>query len=282
MVKKILIAVVVLVVVVAGGLFYLYSNLGSIIKTAIETYGSQATQAKVTVDSVKLSATDGQGSISGLVVGNPPGFNGPQSISLGLVSLTVDTSSIMQNPVIIKQVVIDAPQVSYERSLSGGGNLEKIRENVTSYANAQRGQPSGGSQPSTPSGGSQPSAPSAGSSPAPADGEKKVERKVIINDLSVRNGKVSVSATQLQGRTLSANLPAIQLRDIGKDKGGATPAEVAQAVLGAITNEASKVAVAELQKSLGNIGGAVQERLQNVNPGGAADQLRGILGGGNK
>jgi hypothetical protein len=273
MVKKILIAVVVLVVVVAGGLFYLYSNLGSIIKTAIETYGSQATQAKVTVDSVKLSATDGQGSISGLVVGNPPGFNGPQSISLGLVSLTVDTSSIMQNPVIIKQVVIDAPQVSYERSLSGGGNLEKIRENVTSYANAQRGQPSGGSQPS---------APSAGSSPAPADGEKKVERKVIINDLSVRNGKVSVSATQLQGRTLSANLPAIQLRDIGKDKGGATPAEVAQAVLGAITNEASKVAVAELQKSLGNIGGAVQERLQNVNPGGAADQLRGILGGGNK
>jgi hypothetical protein len=269
MVKKIIIGVVVLLVVVAGGLFYLYSNLGSYIKAAIETYGSQATQAKVTVDSVKLSATDGQGSISGLVIGNPAGFNGPQSMSLGLVSLTVDTGSITQNPVIIKQVVINAPQVNYERSGLTTGNLEKIRDNVTSYTNAQRGQPSGGSPQPSPG-------PSTGGAPPPAE---KDARKVIINELSIRDGKVSVSATQLQGRTLSANLPAIQLHDIGKAKGGATPAEVAQAVLGAITNEASKVAVAELQKSLGNIGGAVQERLQGVNPGGAADQLRGILGG---
>jgi len=270
MIKKIVIGVVVLVVVVLGGAFYLYSNLGSYIKAAIETYGSQATQAKVTVDSVKLSATDGQGSISGLVVGNPAGFSGPQSIALGLVSLTVDASSIQQNPIVIKQVIINAPQVNYERSGLSNGNLEKIRDNVTSYANAMRGQqPSGGSQPSS-------SPPSGPANPPPAE---KDARKVIINELSIRDGKVSVSATQLQGRTLSANLPAIQLHDIGKAKGGATPAEVAQTVLGAITSEASKVAVAELQKSLGNLGGAVQERLQNANPSGVGDQLRGILGG---
>ena len=273
MAKKIIIAVVALIVVVAGGLYYAYSNLGPIIKAAIEKYGSEAAQAPVTVDSVKLSVTDGQGSISGVAVGNPAGFSGTKSITLGLISLTVDTASIKSNPIVIKQVIIEAPQVVYERNLTGGGNLEKLRENVTSYANAQRGQKSG-APPSRPSSGGQ-----SGSSAPPA--EAKDQKKVIINELSITGGKVTVTATQLQGRSASANLPAIQLRDIGKDKGGATPAEVAQAVLGAISNEAAKVGVAELQKLLGgNLGGQVQERLQNAVPGGVGDQLRGILGGG--
>ncbi len=270
MAKKIIIAVVALLVVVAGGVYFLYSNLGPILKAAIEKYGSEATQAKVTVDSVKLSLSDGQGSISGLVVGNPQGFSGPKAIDLGSISLAVDTGSVTQNPVVIKQIIIAAPQVMYERSGSGG-NLEKIKDNVTQYANADRAKSSGGPQPSN-----QPSSP-AGSPSTPSTAEKKAERKVIIEDLQVRDGKVSISATQLPGKTFSANLPAIHLRDIGKSKGGATPAEVAEQVLGAITNEASKVAVADLQKQLGNLGGAVQEQLQKSGPG-VQDQLKGLFG----
>jgi len=272
MAKKIIIGVVVLLIVVAGGAYYLYSNLGPILKAAIEKYGSEATQTKVTVDTVKLSLSDGQGSISGLVVGNPQGFNGPKSIDLGSISLQVDTGTVTQNPVVIKQVVILAPQVMYERSGSGG-NLEKIQANVTQYAGADRAKSGGESKPSSGSSGSSGSS----SSPSGSSADKKAERKVIIEDLQVRDGKVAISATQLPGRTLSANLPAIQLRDIGKDKGGATPAEVAEKVLGAITSEASKVAVADLQKSLGNLGGAVQDQMKNVSPG-VQDQLKGLLG----
>jgi hypothetical protein len=271
MAKKIIIGVVVLLIVVAGGAYYLYSNLGPILKAAIEKYGSEATQTKVTVDTVKLSLSDGQGSISGLVVGNPSGFNGPKSIDLGSISLQVDTGTVTQNPVVIKQIVIAAPQVMYERSGSGG-NLEKIQSNVTQYAGADRAKSGGDSKPSSTS-----SSSSSSSSPSSSTADKKAERKVIIEDLQVRDGKVSISATQLPGRTLSANLPAIHLQNIGKDKGGATPAEVAEKVLGAITSEASKVAVADLQKSLGNLGGAVQDQLKNVSPG-VQDQLKGLLG----
>lgn len=259
MMKKILIGLVAIVVVAGVAFYFLYANLGGIVKAAIEKYGTEATQAKVTVDSVTLSATDGAGSISGLSVGNPTGFATPTSVTVGAVSVKIDTGSITKTPIIIKEVVIAAPKVTYERG-NTGGNLEKIQENVTKYAGV---------------GGNKPAASSSG----------KQEPKVIIENLYVRDGQISISHTALQGRTLSSGLPTIHLRDIGKDKGGATPAEVAEKVLGAITQSASKVASVDLDKALGQIKGAIggavggaAGQLQNA-PAAVGDRLQGILGG---
>jgi len=54
-------------------------------------------------------------------------------------------------------------------------------------------------------------------------------------DLVIRGGKVAVSAKLLQGQELGADLPEIELRDIGKDKGGATPAEVVEQVIASLS-----------------------------------------------
>ena len=42
--KKILIGLAVVVLIIAGGLFYVWQNLGSLIKTAVEDAGSRTTQ----------------------------------------------------------------------------------------------------------------------------------------------------------------------------------------------------------------------------------------------
>ena len=279
MLKKILIAVAALVVLLGIGAYYLYSNLGSIIEAAIEKYGSEATQATVAVDKVTLSPSDGAGSISKLSIGNPPGFTTPKSFEMGELKLAVDIRTLTGNPVTIRDVTIIAPQITYERG-QRGGNLEAIRDNVQKYA---------GTAP-----GSKPP-PSEGSSSAPTKSEQP-EKKVIIENLYVRDAKITITAPGLPAlgtRTLDATLPTIHLRDIGKDKGGATPAEVASQVLGAIASEASKVAVASLQRSLGNLGGAAQEQLRGLmggsssgsapeggsgSGGGVGDRLRGVLG----
>jgi len=273
MVKKIIIGVVVVLVVAAGGLYFLYSNLGSIIKAAIEKYGSEATQAQVTVNSVTLSATSGQGAITGLVIGNPQGFSAPRSFELGSVSLTVDTSTITQNPVVIKEVVITGPKVTYEQGNSGG-NLQKIQQNVMQYAG---GSATAKASPGS-SGGNQTPPPSSSSSSS--GGAAKAERKLIIDKLDVTGGEVTATATMLQGRTVKTSLPAIHLTDIGRKEGGATPAEVTQRIISAISDQAAKAAVAELQKSFGNVGGAVQDQLNKAGSGagGAADRLKGLLG----
>lgn len=257
MLKKILLGVVALVVIAGVAFYFLYANLGALIAAAIEKYGSEATQAQVRVESVTLSATSGSGSISGLVVGNPAGFATPSAFELGTISLQVDIATLASNPVVIKEIVIAGPKVTYERGASTG-NLETIRDNLRRYAGSDTARPP---------------APAAGS-PA-AEGEA---RKVIIENLYVRDGEVVVSATALKGRTLSTRLPAIHLRDIGKESGGATPAQVAQRVVGAMAEEAARAGLADLNRSLRELGGAVQEQIERAAPG-LGERLRGIVPG---
>jgi len=57
--------VVVVLVVVGAAVFFLYSNLDSLVKTAVEDVGTQATGAKVSLANVELSPTDGKGSRRG-------------------------------------------------------------------------------------------------------------------------------------------------------------------------------------------------------------------------
>ena len=285
MAKKILIAVVVLVLVIAGAAYLLYSNLGSLLKVAIETYGAEATQSKVTVASVSLSAWSGQGMISGLVVDNPKGFTTPHAIEVGSIAIAVDTGTLTHNPVEVTEVTISSPHVTYEQGASGG-NLQALQQNVSQYAHGSAAAPAtpAASTPapapaSTPA---QPKTPVAGGTQPAASAAPPPERKLIIDKLDVTGGDVTVAAALLQGRALTTSLPPIHLTDIGKQQGGATPAQVAQLVVAAITEQAAKAATAELQKSLGNVGGAAAqqklEQLQKSAPGGVGNQLKGLFG----
>ena len=264
MIKKILIGVVVLLVIAAGGIYYLYSNLGGLIKTAMETYGSEATQTQVKVGNVTLSVTSGEGAISGVSIGNPKGYSAANAFALGVVSMKVDVASVTKNPVVIKEIVIDRPQLAYEMSADGSSNLQTIQKNVNAYAAKMGG--GGGS-----------------SAQKPAAGSKEPERKLIIENLYVRNGQIAASHAALKDQKISTALPTIHLTNIGKAKGGATPAEVANDVIGAISQQAAKVATVDLTKSLdslkGAVGGALGGALDKPGAGGGlGDQLRGVLG----
>lgn len=275
MLKKLLIAVVVLIIVIAGAFYLLYSNLGSIVKAAIEKYGAAATQAQVTVNSVTLSATSGQGTISGLVVGNPPGFTAPHSFELGSVTLAINTSTITNNPIDVTQVTIAAPHVTYEQG-PNGGNLQKLQQNVTQYAggSASANSPTG-QAPKPNANPGQPGATSTSTSATSGPSSPPAERRLIIDKLDVTGGQVTVASSLLKGQTLTTSLPPIHLTDIGKKEGGATPAEVAQLVITAISDQAAKAATSQLQK-IGGAAGQQLQQLQNKAPD-VGSQLKGLL-----
>ncbi len=251
MVKKIAIAVVILLVIIAGAAYFLLSNLDTIVKAAIEKYGTAATQATVKLDSVKISLTSGEGTLSGLSVGNPKGFATPQALYLGSINLKLDTSTVTgSGPIVIPEVTIEKPQVTYEVAADGGSNLQTIEKNAMAYAGGNGGASGGGT--------------TSGSAPG---------RKLIINDLYVRDGQIAISHALLRGKMPSASLPTIHLTNIGKDKGGASPAQIAQQVLGSITASASKVANIDLGKQLGTLKDAV-----GGGAGSVTDQMKGLLG----
>ena len=225
-----------LIVVIAIVLFFVVSSLDSIIKAAVEKYGSEVTQVKVRLDKVKVSITSGEGTLGGLTVGNPEGFKMDRAFSLGEISVALDVGTVTQNPVVIKEIVISAPEVTYELR-SGGSNIDVILRNVNAYAGTGKGK---------------------AKEKAPSKGDDQEGRKLIIQNLYVKKGKVNVSATFLKGEKLSAALPDIHLRDIGKQKGGADPSEVVEKVVRAISQSAGRaVGTLDLDKVVGSAKEAV-------------------------
>lgn len=230
--KKILIGAGVVVVVVIGAVAFLAGNLDSIVKKAVEEVGTRATGATVSLADVELSLTDGSGALKGLRVGNPTGFKTDYAFDLGGVSVKVDPNTVTSDPVVITEIVVDGPKLIYE--LAGtNSNIDAIQENVDAFARTAGGG-SGGS-----SGGEGP--------------------KLVIEDLYIRGGEVDVSAGFLEGKSVGASLPDIHLEDIGKDSGGATPAEVADRVITALTEGISgAVAGLDLEGMMENVGGAAK------------------------
>src|SRR5262245_48725333 len=103
--KKLLLIGFVLIVVAVGGVgYYVYSNLDSLIKTAIEEVGTRATQTQVKLDGVKVSLTGGTGKLSGLTVANTKDFKTPTAFKLGEISLALDTGTVTSKTVVVKEV----------------------------------------------------------------------------------------------------------------------------------------------------------------------------------
>ena len=248
MLKKAVIGIVALLAVVGLAAHFLFSNLDSLVEAAVEKYGSQATGTTVDLDSVHIKLADGAGTLSGLSVGNPKGFNAKRALLLGAIDVAIDPASVTgDGPVLIKTVTITRPKITYEVGSNGGNNLDALKRHAAAAL-------------------------SDGSADKGAK-DAKPARKFIITDLYIRDGEISITHPLLQGKTLDASLPNIHLHDVGKSSGGATPGEIAAKVASSIESAATKVSAPDLQKQLGS--------LKDLTTGGASkvgDKVKGLFG----
>ena len=199
--KKAGVALLALLIVLAGMLFWLHGNMDSLVKTAIEKYGSEMTGTRVQVASVEIRAAQGTGIVRGLVVGNPSGFSTPYALKVGEIEMVLDVSSIAKPVVLIDRIAVDSPDVSYEKA-NGTTNFDAIQKHIADHAGPS--------------------------------GTRKGGKKLIVGELSIRDAKAQASAGFMNGRTVSVKLPDITLNDIGKAQGGVTPGELGQEVAGAL------------------------------------------------
>ena len=158
--------------------------------------------------------------------------------------------------IVVEEVMISAPEITYEIG-SNGSNIDAIQSNVEKVA--------GGS----------------GSSDSSSSGEDGP--KVVINDLYIKGGKINISASFMDGSSLSTDLPDIHLTDIGKESGGASPAEVADEIISAITKYSSSAAsgidlsslgLADISGKAADVAGEVGDTVKD-----AAEEAGGLLEG---
>lgn len=230
------IAVVGFVVVIALAIWLAFANLNDIIKAAIEEVGGELTGTEVAIDDVDISLEDGFGALRGFRVVNPDGFTRDNAFSFGEVEVEIDTSTVFDDIVVIREVKVLRPKITYE--LAGDDdNLNTLKRNTTSNAERLQNEAGGGE-----------------SAPA-ASGEAESGQKFVIEQVNLIDGEIRVRATQLTDRTVDVPLPDVTLRDIGKDEGGADPAAIAGEVMGGlldnVTAAASRIDVTGLLKDAG-------------------------------
>ncbi len=233
--KTLLIGVAILAIVLTGIGVWLYSSLDSIVKTAIEKYGSEITQVAVSVSDVKLSATDGKGTLKGLRVGNPKDFRTPHAASVGSIELAVAPASLTSDVVLIHKIAIASPRISYEAGSGDKSNFDVIRQNV------DRSLGKGKKEKDK-------------SSPG---------KKMIVEHLSIRDIKVTYSPILLEGNGFEISLPDIALRDIGKAKGGVTSAELAKVVMDALMTRMTR-AITDTLRNTADITKSVTDSVKGL------------------
>jgi uncharacterized protein involved in outer membrane biogenesis len=241
-VKKAGIALLVLLALSALGVYLAFNYLDVIVKAALEHWGPDVTGVAIHVEEVHISPRDGRGQIRGLDIGNPAGFSAPRAARLGEIRLAIDPSTLTSPLVIVRELAVEAPQITYEKG-PNGTNLDAIQARIQAYVNGA----------------------GAAQSANAASGATSVKRRFVIESLTIRGGKVLMTNPGLRGQGLNFDLPDIELRDVGKRQGGATASEVAVLVTGTL-----QVKIA--QKLLTNF-----ELLRKGGVEGAVDALKGLL-----
>lgn len=113
--KKPLIGVGIILLLLVIVVVFVGSNLDSIVKSAIEKYGTQALGADVSVGSVELDVAEGRGTIRNLTVDNPEGYSRSDALSFGELTVKFDYKSRT-----VELVRAAAPEVNVE--MKGSSN----------------------------------------------------------------------------------------------------------------------------------------------------------------
>lgn len=215
--KKKLVIAAALLIIAAAAFLMLQNPLGRLIKLAIEEFGPKMTQATVKVNKVEISATDGRGALTGLYLGNPKGYKADYAVKAGVIEIVLDPASLAREVVVIHKILLDAPQISYEKT-GNIANFDAIQHNVEAYLGA--------------------------SHKAKLDDGKKM----IIDSFVIRNAHVNYNGM------LDFSLPDIELHDVGKNAGGVTSAQLVKAIIAELN---ARLIVAAAKAVAGGVGGAV-------------------------
>jgi hypothetical protein len=250
--KKMLVILGIIGVIIIAGLIVLFTSLDRIVAAAIERLGSMTTQTDVKVSAVTLKMQSGEGSVKGIHIGNPSGFSTSDAFTLGDISIKIDTSTVTKDVVVIDQILISKPHITYEINDSGQSNIDVINQNIKQLQ---------------------------GKSTPEAAKEKEKDWatvKLLIRKLEIEGSQVDVHIP-VKPEPLTVKMPRIELANLGS--GGEPPREIAARILSELVKKVGP-AVAQvgvekyLGKSVEEMKGQIQKQIDEK----AGETVEGLSG----
>ena len=195
--------VAILIIGFLGATFF----LDSIVKSGIEDVGSDMAGTQVTVENVSVSPFSGSGTVDGLKVDNPDGFESEHAIVLQSIDISMDVTSVFSDEILVDEIAIKEPAISVIQKVPEN-NLRMLMKNFNETMAEE----------------------SASSS------------TMIIDHLVVQNGQVTVTPSIGGTKSATVKMDKLELRNVGKEGSNSTE-QVVNQVASAVINEALKKAV---------------------------------------
>lgn len=244
-----MLAAAAILVIAVAVVVMVVSRADTLVKDAIERYGSLATQTAVHVENVEIRLSSTSAGLRALTVANPPGFSSAPAVKLDEIQVRLDGASIGSDLLVVDEVRIVAPQVYFELDANREANIDVIRRNVARYS---KGGDAGTDTPR----------PDSASVPTPLPPVSKAiaRSRLLIKKLSITGGRVEIDATALGGKRKVVELPDTEMTGIGESSGGATGKEVAEIIVMALIRDVGTAVTAtqvqtKIEEALGGKAG---------------------------
>ncbi|WP_341938413.1 DUF748 domain-containing protein [Marinimicrobium sp. C2-29] len=227
---KIIVSILVaLVVVIAIALFIGLKNLDTLVEAAIESVGPMVTKTDVQVDRVNIKLTEGRGDIHGLAVANPEGYSDRPIIKVSQVGLEIQPSSITEDVVVIREILIDGAVLNAEHQGVNDINIKTLLDQM---------RPDSPEEP-------------------PQSTTASPDVRFMVEKLSFTGATLDLRSEELGQRNLT--MRDIQLEELGDRQEGLTPAQLTRAILNPLMQRARERVEQELKSEAE---GALKEELE--------------------
>lgn len=236
------IGVIVLALIIIA---YIGANffLGSLVRAGVNRYGPELTQTPVRLEVAQISPLSGRGTLTGLYVGNPPGWSSPKAFSLGKIHVEVVPSSIFGDHIVVEQLRIEKPAFVYETKLVSSNIGDLVKRIESSSSGGQAGK---------------------------ARGKSGQPLKFEVHHLSLSGGTITLG---VGSTAMTVPMPPIEMTDLGKAEGGITSDQLALAMMRAVSTSIVQATVHAAGKVGSTMGAAAGDAAKK-----ATDGLKGLFG----
>jgi len=159
----------------------------------------------IAFDRLSVEPLKGLIQLDNLQVGNPKGFANKNIVQLDEFRLDIDPGTLQADVMSIREILIDNPAIAYERKLTTD-NIKSLQNFIADAAASPEEEKEKEPEAEEPA-------------------KDNVAQKVIIEHLLVKSGLVKAKLSALPSAPIP--LPKIEMKDIGKEKGGASFIEAA-------------------------------------------------------
>ncbi|MDD3180733.1 MAG: hypothetical protein PHQ04_10320 [Opitutaceae bacterium] len=218
--------------------------LGSVVKAGVNSFAPKLTQTKVELAGAHISPLTGSGTLSGLYVGNPNGWNSEKAFYLGKIHVEVSPFSVLGDHVVVREVFIDQPEFVYETKLVAS-NIGDLLKNIEAAI-----------------GGGKDTAPTA---------KNGRPIKFEVKHFRLQNGRVTLG---VGATAVTMPMPPIELNDLGTKEGGITSEQLVVAVMRSVSSSVVTATTQAAGKVGTTMGAAAAESAKKAGEG-----LKKLLGG---